>query len=211
MLLDQQVSLVSELENSVLKCVNDQNGNHVIQKVVERLPDKYIQFIIRAFHQQIQRLATHAYGCRVVQRMLEHCEPTTRQSILNELHDCVSSLIVDQFGNYVIQHIITNGMEEDRRKIIAVVISQLFAFSKHKFASNVVEKSIDHGEVRQRTEILSLLTTPNCQQGNPALALVGDSYGNYVIRKFLSRDPTLYLPRQLTLRRREGIEPSRRR
>lgn len=115
--------------------------------------------------------------------MLEHCEENARQSILREIHTCVPTLVIDQFGNYVIQHVIENGDEKDRSRIISVVISQLFMYSKHKFASNVVEKSIEFGEPGQKAEILRLLTATNEKGENPALALVRDQYGNYVIRK----------------------------
>lgn len=115
--------------------------------------------------------------------MLEHCEEPARQSILGELHSCVAALVVDQYGNYVIQHVIANGEEKDRFQIVSVVISQLFMYSKHKFASNVVEKSIEFGEPGQKAEILRFLTATNEKGDNPALALVRDQYGNYVIRK----------------------------
>ena len=72
--------MVKELDGNVLKCVKDQNGNHVIQKAIERVPAEHIQFIINAFHGQVYSLATHPYGCRVIQRMFEHCtdEQTVR-------------------------------------------------------------------------------------------------------------------------------------
>jgi hypothetical protein len=34
---EQQAVLVKELEGHVLKCIKDQNGNHVIQKVIEQV------------------------------------------------------------------------------------------------------------------------------------------------------------------------------
>jgi mRNA-binding protein PUF3 len=182
-LTDQQASMVKELENHVLKCVRDQNGNHVIQKAIERVPSQHVQFIINAFKGQVNRLAAHPYGCRVIQRMLEHCEEVDRQSILDELHACTATLIPDQFGNYVIQHVIENGEEKDRSRIISIVTSQLLVFSKHKFASNVVEKSIEFGEEGQRREIIRLLTSPNERVESPLLGLMRDQYGNYVIRK----------------------------
>jgi hypothetical protein len=37
--------MVKELEKDVLKTVKDQNGNHVIQKVIDRVPMQYIQRI----------------------------------------------------------------------------------------------------------------------------------------------------------------------
>jgi len=75
-LSDQQAILVKELDGNVLKCVKDQNGNHVIQKAIECVPAEHIQFIINAFTGQVYTLATHPYGCRVIQRMFEYCSET---------------------------------------------------------------------------------------------------------------------------------------
>ena len=180
---DQQAQLVKELEKDVLKCVKDQNGNHVIQKAIERVPAEHIQFIINAFTGQVQALATHSYGCRVIQRMLEHCEEPTRSAVLQELHACTTSLIVDQFGNYVTQHVIEHGREADRAQVISLVTAQLVNFSRHKFASNVVEKSIQFGSDDQRRKIVDTITAPN-EKGETAIALlIRDQYGNYVIRE----------------------------
>ena len=174
---------MKELEQHVLRCVKDQNGNHVVQKAIERVPAEHIQFIIKAFTGQVQSLATHPYGCRVIQRMLEHCEEPARTSILQELHACASSLIVDQYGNYVTQHVIEHGREGDRAKIISLVTTQLLTFSKHKFASNVVEKSIQFGSDTQRQMIVATLTMLNDKGESPLQSLMRDQYGNYVIRK----------------------------
>ena len=186
-LTDQQASMVKELESHVLKCVRDQNGNHVIQKAIERVPSQYVQFIINSFKGQVNRLAAHPYGCRVIQRMLEHCEEEDRESILGELHACTATLIPDQFGNYVIQHVIENGEEKDRCRMITIVISQLLMYSKHKFASNVVEKSIEFGEESQRRHIITTLTSANDKGESPLLGLMRDQYGNYVIQKILGQ------------------------
>lgn len=65
--LEQQARMVKELDGSVLQCVHDQNGNHVIQKCIERLPQDCIQFIISSFYGKVLALSTHPYGCRVIQ------------------------------------------------------------------------------------------------------------------------------------------------
>jgi hypothetical protein len=65
--VDQQTQLVSELDGHVMRCVRDQNGNHVIQKCIECIPPDRIQFIISAFYNQVVVLSTHPYGCRVIQ------------------------------------------------------------------------------------------------------------------------------------------------
>lgn len=72
--VEQQTQMVSELDGSIMKCVRDQNGNHVIQKSIECVPQDRIQFIISAFFGQVVGLSTHPYGCRVIQvRYLQFC------------------------------------------------------------------------------------------------------------------------------------------
>lgn len=65
--MEQQTQMVAELDGSVMKCVRDQNGNHVIQKSIECVPQDRIQFIISSFYGQVVALSTHPYGCRVIQ------------------------------------------------------------------------------------------------------------------------------------------------
>ncbi|OQV02064.1 Pumilio-family RNA binding repeat-containing protein isoform 4 [Cladophialophora immunda] len=185
-LTDQQASLVKELDGpnlQILKVVKDQNGNHVVQKAIERIPGEHIQFIVDAHRGQMAKMSTHQYGCRVVQRMLEHCQPQAKRVILDELLEHILPLISDSYGNYVVQHIIQNGEPQDRRQVVNIVLQQLLAFSKHKFASNIVEKSIDCADEDQRAQILRGLTAPNEQGVSPVLGLMRDQYGNYVLQK----------------------------
>lgn len=53
----------------MLDCIYDQNGNHVIQKCIEKLPYEAIDFIVRAVTEQretVSKLCVHTYGCRVI-------------------------------------------------------------------------------------------------------------------------------------------------
>jgi len=59
--------MVQELDGNVMRCVRDQNGNHVIQKCIECVPEDAIHFIISTFFDQVVTLSTHPYGCRVIQ------------------------------------------------------------------------------------------------------------------------------------------------
>lgn len=184
-LTDQQASMVKELDGpnkQVLKVIRDQNGNHVVQKAIERVPAEHIQFIIDAHKGEVVKLATHTYGCRVIQRILEHCQPAAKRVIMDEIHGCVGPLITDSFGNYVVQHVIQNGEPQDRRQVVSIVQHQLLIFSKHKFASNVVEKCIEYADDDQRGDIVRKLIGHNEQGQTPVLGLLRDQYGNYVIR-----------------------------
>ena len=80
--------LLHEFDSYVLTTIQDQNGNHVMQKCIEimsiqarevearsgtgvsnLMADK-IQFIIDDVHANIRSLCCHPYGCRVLQRMV---------------------------------------------------------------------------------------------------------------------------------------------
>lgn len=65
--MDQQRKMVAELDGHVMRCVRDQNGNHVIQKCIECIPEDAIHFIISTFYDQVVTLSTYQYGCRVIQ------------------------------------------------------------------------------------------------------------------------------------------------
>ena len=89
---DQQMQIVKELEGNILRCVKDQNGNHVIQKVIECLPAEQLAFIVEAFNGQVMQLSTHPYGCRVVQRVLEHCVEEQYRPVM-EVQNCCKKLL----------------------------------------------------------------------------------------------------------------------
>lgn len=183
MLVEQQAELTKELEPDILRVIRDQNGNHVVQKIIELVPRQYIDFIMNAVRGQSTGLASHTYGCRVIQRLLEHGTESDKMEIMTELHASAQILITDQYGNYVAQHVIQNGKPEDRAKMIDLVMAQLLTLSKHKFASNVVEKCIEYGTAEQRTIVREQLTTVGSDGTSPLQQMMRDQYGNYVIRK----------------------------
>lgn len=183
-MVEQQEEIVEELKPDIMRIVKDQNGNHVIQKIISMVPRMCVPFMMAAFRGQINALASHNYGCRVVQRMLEQGTESERRELMEEVHACSPQLITDQYGNYVAQHIVTHGSDDDRSRMIHLVIDDLLTLSKHKFASNVVEKCIIHGSVDERTAIRVKLTTPLPDGTSPLQMLVKDQFGNYVVRKF---------------------------
>lgn len=197
-LVEQQAELIQELEPDILKVVKDQNGNHVVQKIIELVPRQHIGFILDCFRGRVSELASHTYGCRVIQRVLEHGTEFDKAVIMEELHSCAQLLITDQYGNYVIQHVVQHGRPEDKSKMIQIVTNQLVTLSKHKFASNVVEKCIEHGNDEERRSIITGLTA-GATDGNSLLQLImKDQYGNYVIRECRTPSTSTRQPTNLT-------------
>jgi len=73
---DMRVALVEELRGRVLHCVADQNGNHVIQKIVECLPSDSIEFVLEVRPRScLFLLNTHGSAPSLDQRYVKpiHC------------------------------------------------------------------------------------------------------------------------------------------
>jgi len=184
---NQIEKLVHEIEGNVLKCVKDQNGNHVIQKCIEKVPSEIIQFIVDSFSGQVYSLAIHPYGCRVIQRILEHCGEKQIAPILDELLHCTCSLVQDQYGNYVIQHVLERGRKQDKSAIIDKLQGKIISMSQHKFASNVVEKCVEYGSKDERAMIIEEILgskNPDRLVAN-LLTMMKDQYANYVVQKII--------------------------
>jgi pumilio RNA-binding family len=55
----QRDVLVNEVKPKVSECIEDSNGNHVIQKIVESIPSEKVQFIIDCFRDRVYEMSVH--------------------------------------------------------------------------------------------------------------------------------------------------------
>mmetsp|Transcript_13419 Transcript_13419/g.24276 ORF Transcript_13419/g.24276 Transcript_13419/m.24276 type:complete len:253 (+) Transcript_13419:82-840(+) len=214
---DDLPRLLLEFHHNVLSCIQDQNGNHVIQKCVEVTSKKskaaleagdeakaeffneQIDFIIDDVLSNTASLSCHPYGCRVLQRILEHCVEPKKTRTLDEIKKCHRQLLDDQYGNYVIQHVLQYGRHSDRDSLLDIVTEGgILSLSKQKFASNVVEKLLKYGNAVQRNAIVrELLKKVDEHTGAPmetggtsvVLLMVRDAYANYVVQTALDVVP----------------------
>jgi len=152
--------MLKELNTDILCLIEDQNGNHVIQKCIETIPAVKLRFIIDKvtekvfinFHYnhlhvlKIERLPFHAFGCRVIQRILEYStfEQVTSilsfhllyqttpmlQKIMSKCLECCES----QFGNYIMQHVLEKGPHKEEEALLEVLKNNFTRLSLNKFA-----------------------------------------------------------------------------
>lgn len=167
-----------------MRCVKDQNGNHVIQKCIEKVPALLIQFIVEAFTNQVFYLSTHPYGCRVIQRVLQRPE-VEKEAILAEVMQNAYELSKNQYGNYVIQHVMIHGTLWYRSAVIHALEGKMVELSKHKFASNVCEKCFTHCTATEREELLEEVLEQDSTGNVQLVQMVMDQYGNYVVQRIL--------------------------
>ena len=163
----------------------DVNGNHVMQKFVDCLPQFALHEIVGAIMDggsAIARLSLHSYGCRVIQRLLVKCSEEDRSTILSFVISCYADLVCDQFGNYVAQHSLEYSNEAEKRSIISVLtVMDVSGLCCNKFASNVIEKAV-RVKFTDKTTVLHRLIATIIQDEETLLSLMKDKYGNYVVK-----------------------------
>jgi hypothetical protein len=115
------------LQASVVPLIKDLNGNHVIQKCLNRLVPEdnqvrlthsrlyagtspadhdvapsLLQFIYNAVAAHCVEVATHRHGCCVLQRCIDHAADSQRVQLVTEITYHGLTLVQDPFGNYVV-------------------------------------------------------------------------------------------------------------
>jgi hypothetical protein len=181
----EQVTLaVAALSPGVVILIKDLNGNHVVQRCLQRLAPEASQFIYDAAAAHCVEIATHRHGCCVLQRCIDHAAETQRKALVAEVAAQALILSQDPFGNYVVQYVLNLGLPWASALVMARLGGSYAELSTQKFSSNVVEKCLKLGEgplEECRAAIVRELTA------SPALErLLQDPYGNYVIQSALS-------------------------
>lgn len=161
------------------------HSNHVIQRVLQKVPRDRIDFVYDAVRGKVFTLSTQQYACRVIQRMVEAGTEADKAFILDEFHKVAPRLVTDDWGNYVVQAVIKSGGDEAKSEVIRLCIDQFLAFSKQKVASNVMEHCIQYGSMEERLEIYHLIMNTRTEDGSGLLQTMWkDQFANYVVRKF---------------------------
>jgi pumilio RNA-binding family len=173
--------IFEEIKGDLFDLIEDQNGNHVIQKCIEKSSDRSV--IMNHFVENSMLLSTHKYGCRVIQRMLECCSRSEIKTIVSILTRNIETLVNDQYGNYVIQHVLAIGGEDERNEIIDRIIEKSYELSKYKFSSNVIEQCVKLSSHQQKGKFLGKFLDAEDERPN-IYYMCTDMYGNYVVQRF---------------------------
>ena len=94
-----QVSLVTDaLEEGVVSLIRDLNGNHVIQRCLQRLGPEESQFVYEAAAANTMDIATHRHGCCVLQRCIDFATPAQKRRVVDKISD--HALPLSQVGSH---------------------------------------------------------------------------------------------------------------
>jgi hypothetical protein len=84
--LSVQIDLVvKSLSKGVVPLIRDLNGNHVIQRCLQRLGPGLSQFVYDAACANTMDIATHRHGCCVLQRCIDYSTPAQKRDLVEEI------------------------------------------------------------------------------------------------------------------------------
>jgi hypothetical protein len=73
----------------------DANGNHVIQRVLQRLPHAHARFVFDAVAAAVGEVARHRHGCCVIQRCLDSPKSQARSNLVSNIVGKAVVLMLD--------------------------------------------------------------------------------------------------------------------
>lgn len=183
--------LTKRLKPYIIELIKDLNGNHVIQKILNKYTPGDCQFIYDSIIQDILVVATHKHGCCVLQKCLNHVNTNQMNAFSRKIlqYNVFLRLINDQFGNYVLQYLVSiNSIDVNYDLFNNFMNYGIGDLCNLKFSSNVVEKllkSCFHNEV-SAVEFQNLkFTIIYAILSSDSNKMINDPYGNYVIQTLI--------------------------
>ena len=174
---EQTQTVIRALRDRVVDLVQDLNGNHVIQKCLNRLSAEDSQFIYDAVGANCVVVGTHRHGCCVLQRCIDHASGEQRARLIAQITANAFALVQDPFGNYVVQYILDLSEPHFTEPLCQSFRGNVPALSKQKFSSNVIEKCLRTADYQVRRQMIEEMLA-----GNELEKMLRDSFANYVVQ-----------------------------
>lgn len=194
----EQVGIIIQaLSNRVVELIQDLNGNHVIQKCLNKLSPADAQFIFDAVGTHCVEVGTHRHGCCVLQRCIDHASGDQKAWLIRQISNNAFVLVQDPFGNYVVQYILDLNEPVFTEPLVAMFQGRVGQLSKQKFSSNVIEKCLRCAQEPSKDMLIEEMLQPSELD-----RLLRDSFANYVIQTALD-----YANPQMKTRLIDAIRP----
>lgn len=172
--------IVGALQHRVVELIQDLNGNHVIQKCLNKLSHMDAEFIFTAVGHNCVEVGTHRHGCCVLQRCIDHAVGEQKAWLIRQISNNAYVLVQDPFGNYVVQYILDLGEPIFTEPLVGMFQGQVGQLSKQKFSSNVIEKCLRCATEKSKEMLINEMLQPQELD-----RLLRDSFANYVIQTAL--------------------------
>lgn len=176
----QVQTIIGALRYRVVELIQDLNGNHVIQKCLNKLSSADAQFIFDAVGTHCVDVGTHRHGCCVLQRCIDHASGDQKAWLIRQISNNAYILVQDPFGNYVVQYILDLNEPVFTEPLVQMFRGRVGQLSKQKFSSNVIEKCLRCAQEPSKDMLIDEMLQPSELD-----RLLRDSFANYVIQTAL--------------------------
>ena len=145
--------------NKLLFAALNPNGAYVIQKIIERIPERYRAEFNLLFISFISFVSKQKYGIVSVKKFIS-CTRSEDiiNKILNYIKDNFIGLAMDQYGNYLIQFLLEkwNNYQEGK-EIKNLVIQNFKTMIQYKYSSFVCESFVKTMNKNEKMDLNNLL------------------------------------------------------
>ena len=158
---------MAELNGHVMRCVRDQNGNHVIQKCIECVPTGEVAFMIDSFKVRFRHCfpVSHPTTKLVLSRSitLPRKLSLTALIVLVLLQSQVVMLSAHPYGCRVIQRVLEHCQDKERvRSVMTEVLSSVCQLAQDQYGNYVVQHVLERGAPSDRTTVISAAAWLQC-------------------------------------------------
>lgn len=173
---DTDIALLNTwIEPNIHQLLVDQNGYHVVLKVLFTMEKKDCQYIGQFLKHNMLQIAVSKQGCCAVQKIIEEPEIPFKNQLITKIVKLTSKLISDSQGHYVLNCVIALRNEKITLQIITKLIeeNQLASLCRMKYPAYVIEKLLESSSFKLRTKLIQAI-----------LSATKDSLGELLIETY---------------------------
>ena len=172
---EQTAIIFNEIFNHVAELMIDPYGQYLVPKLIQHGNNEQRNALVKVIAPKLNEIACHNYGIHGIQKLILFLSPEQIAVFAGAIKDTVITLIKDGRGNYFVQSWLRELDSEQSHFIYDALVNNLVDVATHKVGCIILQLSIDKGSDAQVKRLEQVI-----QQH--ALALVNDSYGNYVLQ-----------------------------
>ncbi|CAC5412755.1 PUM [Mytilus coruscus] len=152
-----QKGILKELERSVLHCITDSIGNHVIQKCIEIFSPQCLRTIIETCKDQVCQQIAYSIGNHVIQKCIEIFSPQCLRTIIETCKDQLTILCTHIHGSQVLQKLITHCVLWRTKPIREAILDQSDVLVQDPNGVEVIMCVLQKGTPEDKNRILNWL------------------------------------------------------
>jgi hypothetical protein len=148
---DQWTRFVDSLLPWSVELCKSRNGNHVVQKLVNKVHRTGAQHLLALLAPHVLELARHQFGCRIFERLLEHFgeEEEMLVELLRVLNDNALELSQHSSGNYCVGALLQYGPATWCESVLAQLLPHIRMLAVHKIAPHVLLNAFERADALQ--------------------------------------------------------------